>query len=278
MVVMIKYQRFILITLQFFLVLTLNSYADEKYAEIRKIADLSFLKPQKINGVTDRVQIRRKTTDSWESASPGSKVFWEEKLKVLEKTRVQMRIKREKFDGTFVVLPDSIETEKKEAIFLFRGIFAELNQVEVEVKKGGLIVKLKKGVLDVFLHNLQSRLSGTEIAVIVDDVHGTGMIFLKEGSIYFPEYPDIKVRPMDVIQVELNKTPVVISPAFLEIIKIQRYMKFNGHDIWSQLLPFWQKPIFYVPAAAATATGGYFIYREITDKKVKGTVNVNIPD
>lgn len=251
--------------------------AGSQTAKVKKIADISGPKVEKINERTPRVRIQRRTTGRWLDAAPDTTIFWKEILKVGTKTRVKIRVDQNIAKGEIVCLADLPEYDRGEGFFKFNENFDRLGFWEILLAKGSLLADWSRGRLEVVAVNTTTRLTGTQVAFFVES-DSAGFVFLKKGSIVFPDFPEIVTRPPDIVRLRAGQPPAIVNPPVQQVARVQRFVNYNGHEIWSQLTPLWQKPGFFIPAGAvAGLVAGKIIYDALKKNTARGTVTITIP-
>jgi hypothetical protein len=252
--------------------------AQEPVGRIRTIADVSGKKPRKLKKETDRVRIRRKSSGRWLKAAPDTSLLWRDRLLLQKYTRAAIDIRRKDQRGRVYLLPDSLATRRERAVYEIREHPQELGRVDLYIAHGSMIVDWAYGKLSVIALGIQTLFVSTRVAFIVDSTRAEGLVYLDRGGAIFPDFADLQFRPTDVYRLRPGQPPEkVILPA-LQVTQWQRFVQVNSHDLWAGLRPWWQKPAFYLPAAAAVTggvVGGIIINGE---ERVSGQVVIKIPE
>jgi len=236
------------------IVLAAVAAAQTPVGQIKLIADVSQAKPRKITEPTDRVTIKRQTSREREKAFPKMALFFKDRLQVKEYTRVNLRIDNPIQKGNLHLATELTQTHElaprsKEAIYEIREDPQELGRAAVVVEKGLLLLDWAYGKLSVIASNLRMALTSTKVVLAIDSTGTKGVVFLDEGVISFPDFPDIKVNPKDAYRLQQGSHPDKILLSGAEVAQLSNLMQANTTQLLSQLTPFWQKPLFYIPVA-----------------------------
>jgi len=262
-----NFTRVIILVYVFIALFFIDSWAQRPAALIKKIVDMSGIKPAEIDSVTEKVKIHRKASGEWIMGAPKKELFWKDRILVEEFTRVVLHIKRKNQRGKIFLLPDSLKTFKKRAVYEIQEDPKKLGRLQAFIEHGSLVVDWAHGKLSVIALGIQSTLSGTKVAFVIDSTRGQGFAFLQQGALVFPDYPNIKMRPMDAVLLRRGMPPVIFVPDFQAASEIRNFIHYNSKNLWSQFIPWWQKPIFYVPTAAVGAGASVYIISQIIAKK-----------
>lgn len=227
--------------------------AQEPKAKIHEIALFKGKKFVVDKDTTEFVKVKRREERNWEIGQPKLDLFFKDKILVKKNTRVDLRINTGMQEGKIVFSTELLESSKKTAIYEIKEDPQQLGRIQMLLEQGSLMVDWVHGKLNIMALGINSLITGTQITFYVDSTANEGMLFLEEGSVNFPEYPDLKVRPMDAVKLRRGMPPEIYVPGILGAALLIRNFTHNTFTIWKPGLPWWQKPFASVPAAATTA-------------------------
>lgn len=221
-------------------------------ARIQCIADISQSKPMKIKTDTDKVMINRYISGDWIYAQPKTQLFRQDQMLVQKNMRVAVQLKRKNQRGKLYFLPNALEAKRDEAIYEFIDYPAQPGRVDLYIAHGSLIIDWEYGQIGIIANSIQVLLEETKAMFEVDSLSGDGYVYILSGSVTFPEYPGMIARPQDKFRLRSGQAPEKMTTSLQHAAQLKRFINYNSRDLWSAITPFWQKPVFYVPAAAGT--------------------------
>ncbi|MDR8392224.1 hypothetical protein NC796_13810 [Aliifodinibius sp. S!AR15-10] len=256
---MLKRTIGVLFSLLFGLLLPEGWAQEEVIGRIQRIADISSAKPVLIDEETDRVQIQR---EEWINARPKIDLFRRELMQVKKNIRADLRIRLPDQKGNIFLVPNSPDTLhmiKEEGIYRITETPEKLGGFKLLVVKGSLVFDWLYGKLRVDAVGVSIDISGTSAAIVVDDSGDQGIVFLEQGTISFPEFPNIQVNSMEAFLLRRGLPPTKFDLGAQQAQQLQDFVQYNVKDVWSRFRPWWQKPKFYIPALAITVGGGIIL-------------------
>lgn len=255
-------------------------YAQQPAGKISEIKDVSETPPVKLTGVTPKVKIRRSNISDWVNAQKGLRVFQGDFLQVSRLTRVKLKIKYNGQKGTFILLPDTPDAPKKNAIFRIGEKIDRIKGMKLFLLKGTMIADWAHGKLSVIANGIRSIFLGTKVLYVVDEGKNSSYMFVQKGTIRFPDYPEVIARAQEVYQLRENTPPKKIIINSPRLKKLNEFSNFNSHTIWSSG-KIWTKPYFYIPAAAVITGSIVFLATRGGNEKItsipRGTVRISFP-
>lgn len=254
-------------------------FAQQPVARIRSIADISSGQAKPVDGATDRIKIQRQFSCEWDDAAPNSDLFWRDRLLLQRYIRAAIEIQNRDQRGALYVLPELLQTYKARALYEIREQAYELGDVELVITHGSLVIDWAHGKLSVIAVGIRALLNGTRVAFIVDYTRASALIFLDHGSVIFPDYPGLQQFPSEVYRLRLGEPPVRITLPAGQTAELHRFVQVNSKGLWSKPRLWWQKPGFYLPAAAVAGGGivaGIMLTRG--NGEIPGQVIIRIPD
>lgn len=273
-------------TISFLLALFLGMLLSEVQAQqeaigqLQRIADISSEQPVQIKEETDRVRIQRQ---EWINARPKLDLFLGEVMQVRKHIRADLEISRPDQSGNIYMVPDAPDTTehtiREEGIYSITEDPQQLGGLKLLTVKGSLVIDWLYGVLRVDAVGISIDISGTRAAIVVDDSGDEGIVFLENGELRFPEYPNLQVGAMEAIRLRRGLPPVKIDLGAQQAQQMQEFIQYNAKEVWSQLRPWWQKPRFYVPALAVTVGAGILLINGGggDDGHASGIISIRIP-
>ena len=183
-----------------------NIWAQDNEQTIARIDRIKDIKKKKyIKKETDRVKVKRQQTGDWFNAAPDTCLFRRDRILVAKDTRVELELKGKYQQGMLVLAPDSPDLSKEKdkrtlpvkissALYEIR---EETDSLEVKklglasvlVERGSLVADWAHGKLSIIAANIRTLFTGTEVSFTIDSTGTEGFIFLKSGSLKFPDYP-----------------------------------------------------------------------------------------
>ena len=168
--------------------------------------------------------------------------------------------------GAYEVLPDTLDP---------------LTDFQLAVKQGELIAEHYAGRFVATIAGFFVNVDGTKVLFRVDEPDSLGFVYLSKGSLSFPQH-GIRVRKGKKLAWNLVKgsppQPVVLSA--LQVKKFEEEVKYHSQRVWGRSSrPWWQRPKFYIPAAAVV-TGGiiYVATRGGGGDESTGIIVIPLPD
>jgi hypothetical protein len=257
--------------------------------QVERIAELiGGGEPVKIDRRSDRVQILRAEAE-WMLIGPDAGVQTDDRLRVRRYVDVRFRVERPRERGRLVLLPE-ILTSNGATVFAVDSVGTHADYVvsedassrgdlTIEVEGGSLIVDWSAGRLAVIAAGVRTLVTGTRVAWAVDATGDSGFLFLEEGRLTFPDFPELDVRPGQVVTLRRDLPPAVSTPEPTAAARLGEAVRYNGQRIWDGFRPFWQRPAFFVPGALVVGgTVGAIVALTGDDPPpLVGTVIVSIP-
>jgi hypothetical protein len=263
---------------------------ESRVGEIEKVAELvGGGEVVRIDRESDRVQVRRGT--EWALAGPASGLLTKDLLRVQRYVDVRFRVDRPAERGRLTFLPEallpdgarafSIDSVGPHADYVVLEDSTAQRDLTVVVETGSLVVNWSVGRLAVVAAGVRSLITGTRVAYAMEASGDAGQIFLEEGSLSFPDFPEIDVRAGQIVFIQRGLPPRVSDPGSEEVELYQLAILYNDEEVWegSTTPPFWRRPAFFIPAAVAV-TGGVvalLLSRGSDDGPHGGTVIIRIP-
>ena len=184
-----------------------NIWAQDNEQTIARIDRIKDIKKKKyIKKETDRVKVKRQQTGDWFNAAPDTCLFRRDRILVAKDTRVELELKGKYQQGMLVLAPDSPDLSKEKdkrtlpvkissALYEIREEtdsfeVKKLGLASVLVERGSLVADWAHGKLSIIAANIRTLFTGTEVSFTIDSTGTEGFIFLKSGSLKFPDYPD----------------------------------------------------------------------------------------
>lgn len=251
--------------------------AQEAVGQIKAIAKISGDKPLSISGPTPDVRIHRRHSGDWQLAAAKLPLYWRDRLLLRQYMCVAIEIKNKDQRGKIYILPDSLETQKENAVYEIREEPERQGQAAVYIAHGSLILDWAQGKLGVIALNIRSLFIGTEAAFVIDSTTATGYVFLDHGTMQFPDFPGIQVGDREIYRLRPGARPELVSLSAVQLGELRRFVDYASRKLWSRFVPWWHKPAFYIPAAVVgTAVAGAIIISN-GDREIRGTVAIALP-
>ncbi len=151
---------------------------------------------------------------------------------------------------------------------------AGLTRLQLVVRQGVLVVEHAAGELEAVAAGIRARFTGTTVLFRVDETESSGIVYLMEGTMYYPDYDLTVTGPDRAWALRRGERPVPLTLAPEAHRLWQREIAHNASSAWRP--PFWRRPAFYLPAAAALAGGGVYLLTR-NGETAEGTVTIRIP-
>ncbi len=137
---------------------------------------------------------------------------------------------------------------------ILRDSVGNVSGLTMVVKQGVMVVDHARGQLLILAAAIRTRVFGTTVLFQVDPGEATGTVFLQEGHIDFPDY-NLDAKGKDrAWRLHAGQPPVELPLTAEEVKHWRQELKYITHSVW-QSKAFWQKPQFFVPAAAVVVGG-----------------------
>lgn len=151
---------------------------------------------------------------------------------------------------------------------------AGVSRLQLVVRQGVLVIEHAAGEIEAVAAGIRTRITATTVLVQVDPTESSGMLYLKEGTMHYPDYDLTVTEPNSAWELRRGERPVPLTLEAAAHRLWQREIAHNVRSAWRP--PLWRRPAFYVPAAAALVGGGvYLLTRD--GKTATGTVVITIP-
>jgi hypothetical protein len=151
---------------------------------------------------------------------------------------------------------------------------AGVSRLQLVVRQGVLVIEHAAGEIEAVAAGIRARITATTVLVQVDPTESSGIVYLREGTMHYPDYDLTVTEPNSawVLRRGERPEPLMLAPAAHRLW--QREIAHNVRSAWRP--PLWQRPGFYIPAAAAVVGGGVYLLTR-NGESATGTVIITIP-
>jgi len=173
-----------------------------------------------ITGPTSRVQLRPAGAAQWRDGVRGLPLAPSDRLRVEPRTVVRVSLRRGDLEATAHLTsnpegpggPFVVEAVggAREGVYELRDDPALPGAVALEVVRGSLVLDLARGILVGFANGIRFLVSSTRIVVTVSEDGGTGLLHLVEGSVHFPDTPDLILGPGETALLPVGGPPALL--------------------------------------------------------------------
>jgi len=238
-----------------------RSAAQTPVGRIERIAQLvSGGQPVQISQASEFVQIRRGLTETWILAGPKMSLAETDRLRVRRYVDARVKVDRPTQRGNLTFLSEVLSSDGGQVFQMAAtpveqseyviGDTVGQQELSVVIERGALIVHWSAGRLAVVAAGVRSVITGTKAVFAMDSTGDDGLLYLEEGSVALPDFPEARVSPGQIVRLRRGIPPVISKPSPIEQNGYRQGARFNGDQLWSRFKPFWQKPAFFLPAAA----------------------------
>lgn len=137
---------------------------------------------------------------------------------------------------------------------ILRDSIGEVSGLTMVVRQGVMVIDHARGQLLVLAAGIRTRIFGTTVLFQVDSAAAMGTVYLQAGHIGFPDYGLDATGKDRAWRLEAGRPPVELQLTAQELRQWRQELKYVTRSVW-QTKAFWQKPEFFVPAAAIVAGG-----------------------
>ncbi len=150
------------------------------------------------------------------------------------------------------------DTLSREGIYEIGPDPRRLKGLEFVLRKGQLFFQQLAGGVSVRAGGTIAHVDGTEALVVVGADTTRGLLYLKEGHVRFPDYPDLGVGDNQLWRLRAGQPP---QPLALGVASLDAWRRLaDFHRKYLSPKPFWQKPSFFLPAAAVVIGGAVLLF------------------
>ena len=213
-------------------------------------------------GPTRRVLVRRSDSNDWMESRQDLGLFWQDHVLVEPRTLVRLGLRSGEARGQ-VSLASDLQTPSGALIIDSigggeRGLYRieeaprELGDLQLTVARGSLALDWARGRLVLWAGGIRSVVTGTRIVVAVDSVTQRGFIHLIEGSVTFPDRPDVALRAGQWVVFQGTQIVTVGVPAAVAPERLAEAARFTADQAWPRT-PFYKRPWTWIAAGAVAA-------------------------
>lgn len=226
-------------------------------------------------GPTEQVQVIRAGAAALQPGRCDLPVLVDDRIRVLPRTVVRLVIRSPAGDGDLALSADSLFSEiggEEEGIFEIRETPERLAGWELAVTRGTLALHWLRGQLSLFNSGTRAVVSGTRL-VLTQSGDG-GMIHLIEGTVTFPDYPEVTLAPGEWARLRPGLAPEVTAAAEPVAERFRETARWSVDQAWSR--PFFRSPWLYAGAAAVGAAAVWSVWPD-GDDRYRGSVILRLP-
>lgn len=150
------------------------------------------------------------------------------------------------------------DTLSREGIYEIGPDPRRLKGLEFVLRKGQIFFQQLGGGVSVRAGGTLAHVDGTEALVVVGADTTRGLLYLKEGHVRFPDYPDLGVGDNELWRLRAGQPPQPLALDASSLEAWRRLADFHRHYLSPK--PFWQKPSFFLPAAAVVIGGAVLLF------------------
>lgn len=228
----------------------------EPIARIDRILEtLQGQRENEIKGPTDRVDVTRGGQGQPIQGRPDLPLLVFDEIGVTPRTLVRIETTAPGVRGEALLSTDASTT--RGPIFIedigagpTRAVFelrpAPRGDVGILVRAGTLVVNWLEGTLEGFVGGI-AFLAHSKLIVSVSPDGNTGGLYLVEGSVTFPDFPGLIVRPGEVVRLQAGLQPVIQAAEAAAARQLAEATEWALDDVWPR--SFFQQPMFYAGAA-----------------------------
>lgn len=209
----------------------------------------------------------------WQARTPrypvlGEGVYYEELLRLRPGLRLDLRIDRPDLESRQVFATDAGTiampelglrdiTFDQEGIYEIREDPRQLKGLALILTKGMMWLELLRGGVAVRTAGTLAHVDGTEVLFVADRDTTRGILYLREGSVSFPDYPDIRILEGQAWLLQSGLRPTFLNFLPGEEKQWRKLARYNDTSVWRKV--WWQRPVFFIPAAGVVAGVLYLI-------------------
>lgn len=151
-----------------------------------------------------------------------------------------------------------------------------LRGLEFFLRSGQLFFQQLAGGVSVRAGGTIAYVDGTEVLVVGAD-STAGLLYMKEGQVRFPDYPDVRVGDGQLWRLRQGERP---QQLLLGVSTLEAWRQLaDYHRTQLSPKPFWQKPAFLASTAAVLIGGGVLLFSgDDGPGTASGTVTVTLPN
>lgn len=211
---------------------------------------------------SERVIITDSSITELRYAARGDGIFYRDLVRLMGGVRVDLRLDHPAVTSQHVLGTDAGSISgadvdwiplnlAEQGIYEIRADARQIGGVEFWVKRGLMYLELLQGGISVRAAGTVAHVDGTEVLFLVDASDERGLLYLREGSVRFPEYPSLQVAPQSAWQLQAGVAPQLLNLAPPQVERWEDLVRYNREKVWQR--PFWRRPGFYVPAGIVSA-------------------------
>ena len=233
--------------------------------KIYRIADSSGPKKMLIEKETGKVQLQRGESGDWQNASPGLELLAEDILKLEPYIHLDLRIAGDQ-DGQLVALPNPID--RGAILRIQKDSDDEAHGIQIHLESGSMSIDWLRQELLLVAYGIRTVIGGTKLAFIIDPENNNRILFLERGAVSFPDHNELKMEPGDIAVLKKGEKPIIAKITPQKQAWLRGIIRYNAEDIWKKgRIPFYRKPLFYVPAAAVLIGSSAYLISTLVNEK-----------
>jgi hypothetical protein len=228
-------------------------------------------------GPTSEVGVLRRNTSDWQDGRCNLPLLTEDRIRVRPGTVVRLKIRSPAGEGDLALSADSLFSEVggvDEGFFEIRETAERITGWELAVTRGSLALHWLRGQLALFNSGTRAVVSGTRLVLTADPDGQSGILHLIEGSVSFPDFPEVTMAAGEWARLRPGAIPDVTRAPDPVAERFQRTAEWSVDDAWRR--PFYRSPWLYAGVAAVGAVAAWRIYAD-GDGQRRGTVILRLP-
>jgi hypothetical protein len=237
--------------------------ADRTAATIDGILDVEVRDDRRLlPGPTRRALVRRSDSNDWLESRQNLPLFWDDRVFVEARTVVRLGLRAGDARGQVSLSPE-LQTPtgelivneiggKGHALYEIKETPRELGDLQLVVARGSLALDWARGRLVLLAGGIRSVVTGTRIVVAVDSATQRGFLHLIEGSVSFPDRPDINLRGGEWVVFQGANIITVGVPTAVAPERLVEAERYTARQAWPKP-PFYKRAWPYLTIGALAA-------------------------
>jgi len=245
----------------------------QEIGKINKILDVK--SNQLIKNQTEKVRVQHEK--NWMKAYPEIEVNLGDQILLQQFTRINLQVNDASRKGNMVLTTTALETNKKDAAFHVGDSITQLGGLQMAVLRGTLLVDWTRGTLTTMANRIRTLFRGTKVLYSIDEEGQNSFLYLQEGRITFPDYPQVTVQPRQKVMLTPGLAPAPVGASLMEQRQFDQFIKINSHFPKAKI--WWKKPGIIIPGLAVAGTLIYLVAKGGNKESdhAKGIINIQIP-
>jgi len=202
---------------------------------------------------TSRAELWRSGPDLHQQVKRSTPLLYRDIVRLRDRIFLDLSFKQSAFETN--VYLGTTELSAVGSYEILQGSVGGVSGLELVVKQGVMVVDHARGELLVLANGIRTKIFGTTALFVVDSAAGEGTVYLSRGHLAFPDYGIDAQGTGRVWRLNVGQPPVEVFAPAADPQRWQSEVQYTTKTVWQGAKPFWQKPSFFVPAAAVVVGG-----------------------